>query len=398
MPNTNFQTIHQFGAGISQVIRQATGRDPVHNIDMEHVTVAQNKRGYPVQSFMGNPITFTGEQQGYLGSVLLEMFVHQNLNGYAYPWPAGGGTNIIPDETYTGLGYVKNAYINRGGEVINGSSYAVSQYFHVDPDTDYVFGEGSGHTYSDSILIAICFYDADYQYITGIDMNHVPNHSIHTPDNAVYARSTIKRNTPYLQLTKGTTILSYTPYSNICPIPSRNDIAVLIDRNGERQVYTSDFPAPGVYAGTFNMATGELTSTWAALPVSVLEWQRTTGSNTPRMYAAVPNMLNDVSHRFQIYTTHFRTITDTSVAVPDLPMYSIYALGGGSENVYVRVPDDMTVEQFEQEFADAMIVYPVNVPDISQLPKHVIPTAIGTNTVATDADLLEVTLYYLEDI
>lgn len=42
MPNTNFQTFHQMGQAINEVVRQATGRDNVQNIDMEHITVAQN--------------------------------------------------------------------------------------------------------------------------------------------------------------------------------------------------------------------------------------------------------------------------------------------------------------------------------------------------------------------
>lgn len=41
MPNTNFQTFHQMGQAINEVVRQATGRDAVQNIDMDHVTVAQ---------------------------------------------------------------------------------------------------------------------------------------------------------------------------------------------------------------------------------------------------------------------------------------------------------------------------------------------------------------------
>lgn len=42
MSNTNFQTFHQMGQAINEVVRQATGRDNVQNIDMEHITVAQN--------------------------------------------------------------------------------------------------------------------------------------------------------------------------------------------------------------------------------------------------------------------------------------------------------------------------------------------------------------------
>ncbi|MBQ1571616.1 MAG: hypothetical protein IIZ78_10860 [Clostridiales bacterium] len=44
MPNTNFQTIHQMGQAINEVVRQATGRDAVQNIDMDFVTVAFKKK------------------------------------------------------------------------------------------------------------------------------------------------------------------------------------------------------------------------------------------------------------------------------------------------------------------------------------------------------------------
>ena len=58
MPNTNFQTFHQMGQAINEVVRQATGRDAVQNIDMDHVTVAQNSY-YEEVTASGSIVSFT---------------------------------------------------------------------------------------------------------------------------------------------------------------------------------------------------------------------------------------------------------------------------------------------------------------------------------------------------
>lgn len=60
VPNTNSQTIHQMGLAINAVVRQATGRDVVQNIDMDWVTVAQNKT---VQVF-SNSIPYMFQRTG----------------------------------------------------------------------------------------------------------------------------------------------------------------------------------------------------------------------------------------------------------------------------------------------------------------------------------------------
>lgn len=44
MPNVNFKNFQQIGSLVSDIVKQATGRDAVQNLDMDYVSVAQNKK------------------------------------------------------------------------------------------------------------------------------------------------------------------------------------------------------------------------------------------------------------------------------------------------------------------------------------------------------------------
>lgn len=72
MGNTNFQTIHQMGTAISDIVKQATGRDNVQNVVMDHVTVAQNHR-YEEVDLSGQVVSF---QAGEAGLTFEKMVVH----------------------------------------------------------------------------------------------------------------------------------------------------------------------------------------------------------------------------------------------------------------------------------------------------------------------------------
>ena len=61
MSNTNFQTIHQMGNAISNVMKQAMGRENVQNIDMDFVTVAQRTR-WIEHIVSGDVVTFEDKE------------------------------------------------------------------------------------------------------------------------------------------------------------------------------------------------------------------------------------------------------------------------------------------------------------------------------------------------
>ena len=97
MPNTNFQTIHQMQRAINDFVKQATGRDNVQNIDIDHVTVAQNKH-FEEASASGRIVSFTTKT----GGLPLETCIAQ-----IEPVQAGSGTpspdNVRPITGWTGV-------------------------------------------------------------------------------------------------------------------------------------------------------------------------------------------------------------------------------------------------------------------------------------------------------
>ena len=95
MPNTNFQTFHQMGNAINDVVRQATGRDNVQNIDMDFVTVAQRTR-WIEHVVSGDIVTFETNMVSPLNYLMTNIFPVQNLHGYGNSWLGGAGKNLLP--------------------------------------------------------------------------------------------------------------------------------------------------------------------------------------------------------------------------------------------------------------------------------------------------------------
>ena len=90
--NTNEQTIHQMGFGISSLVKQATGRESVSNIEMDWVSVEQLAR-YIYGSGTGDLVSFDTNIPDAIESLIAYITAVQNLHGYDNPWPVGGGVN-----------------------------------------------------------------------------------------------------------------------------------------------------------------------------------------------------------------------------------------------------------------------------------------------------------------
>ena len=110
MPNTNFQTFHQMGTAINGVVRQATGRDNVQNIDMDFVTVAQRKR-LVEEIITGNPVRFVSNKVVPLDYLIADINPVQDLHEYDAPWAGGANKNLFDAEhpnatSSSGVNYV----------------------------------------------------------------------------------------------------------------------------------------------------------------------------------------------------------------------------------------------------------------------------------------------------
>ena len=163
-------------------------------------------------------------------TALVHISPSQNLHGYAKPWPAGGGKNLMP-------GLEKGVGINQttGEETVN-ANYAASDYIPVvlaSSDSYYLSG------LTDQLHVFVAAYNASKQFLGRTSGRNTTGFSITqslftygTPSGTgdiAYLRVTqYKASTDtgtidlvddlQVQLEAGSAATTYEPYSNICPI------------------------------------------------------------------------------------------------------------------------------------------------------------------------------------
>lgn len=147
----------------------------------------------------------------------------QDLHGMPNPYPAGASVNLISDGTDTSNGYVSGYFFLDTGEINSASNanYCISEYAEILPDTIYTWS----NTIVTAVGPAICFYDENKTYISGISAGGVASHTFTSPSNAKYFRSSqaspsymVSNPASGFQLEVGSTATAYRRYSNICPI------------------------------------------------------------------------------------------------------------------------------------------------------------------------------------
>ncbi len=117
VPNTNSQTIHQMGLAINAVVRQATGRDVVQNIDMDWVTVAQNKT---VQVF-SNSIPYMFQRTGGGMNIGNARLSRNKVIGGSLAWNQLANFSAIPSDAH-GITYSSS---DNKSVTINGTATSV---------------------------------------------------------------------------------------------------------------------------------------------------------------------------------------------------------------------------------------------------------------------------------
>ena len=161
------------------------------------------------ETITGAIVHFISKRARAIKSLIANISYTQDLNGYSYPWPAGGGKNLF-DESTIYHGYYAPDIIDR---MVLDEAYrtcvltlpAGTYTFSCDMANIYILryaigeqntsvtNEQSTVTFvvSSEAVVKICFRNTGTTALTG---------TFHT------------------QIESGSTATSYTPYSNICPI------------------------------------------------------------------------------------------------------------------------------------------------------------------------------------
>lgn len=176
----------------------------------------------------GNPASFSTNVSKPLNQLLIPFTPVQELYGMSSPYPAGASKNLIPDGTNTDNGYVSGYALHSDGTMTSSVYCYVSEYFPVVGESNYVLSQTT--TYSNES--AVCFYDSNKEYISGVSLSQLLSQQVIAPSNAVYARCTQVNKEYYYRLGKhliqfeeGTTATTPKWYSNVCPIFGRTQIS-----------------------------------------------------------------------------------------------------------------------------------------------------------------------------
>ena len=135
----------------------------------------------------------------------------QDLHGYDYPWPAGGGVNKFgPNTTPT-----SEAYIKSNGDTATGSTatdWIISDYISVLPETQYTFKPNT----TSGAAAYFAYYASDKTLISTIASS---NTTFTTPASCAFMKFSYRSTSYDIQLELGDSVsATYTPYSNLCPI------------------------------------------------------------------------------------------------------------------------------------------------------------------------------------
>ena len=201
----------------------------------------------------GNPIHITDALAKPVQALSVALEPIQDLHGYDNPWPAGGGANQWDEEWEVG-----SISASTGANTEDNSLIRSKNYIPILPNTEYfgcVVGASSGYN------VRARFYDSDKNFIgTGDYGLWNFNRAYKSPANAAYMRFAMQSDygTTYkndIAINYPSTVTTYSPYSNICPITGRS--AVGIERTGKNLANMfNDGKVPSISNGQLVTAAG----------------------------------------------------------------------------------------------------------------------------------------------
>lgn len=145
------------------------------------------------------------------------MGVHLYTNG---AWTDSGkiyrnSENLYnPNAKDTNNGYIANQYLSYEGYPTtpgSGLVWSTSEYIEINDDERYLSICGLSDTSSGSP--SICFYDVNYDYISGTPYQNIVNLHINIPNNSKYFRFSIDGRLSQIMVVFGINTVPFEPYN-----------------------------------------------------------------------------------------------------------------------------------------------------------------------------------------
>ena len=210
------------------------------------------------ETVTGNPVSFNAITPFPLRQLSVAFSPKQDLHGYDSPWPAGGGANKWDEEWVNAQEDIDATT----GEIVPSSGtywyFRSKNFIPVEPSTTYFDANGmvAGNYRK-------FFYDADKNYLSYVST--ASGSTFTTPANAHFMlfRFTNESGRVYennIAINYPSSVTTYSPYSNLCPILGWDSITVeqrgknLLQLTGRRVITAwsgtqRDFSEPTLYVG-----------------------------------------------------------------------------------------------------------------------------------------------------
>ena len=352
-------------------------------------------------TYTGNPVSFNAVNGGKMKSISVPFSYTQDLHGYANPWPAGGGKNILPDISRNSSGYdVSVSFVGNTATLTGlanssgGRNVFRSEYFSLAAGT-YYFKKFNESTVKPTVYLqngtSIVSADANGMFTLSADSTQM-NIGINVTSGTDY-------NYTGTFLISRENVAEYSPYSNICPISGLTGLSVYVSPTqdpDDATVYNVDWTtqAGTVYGGTVDVVTGQLTVTHAGIeydgssdePWAVYSLPRFS-INRADFTAPANSVVADIK------TNRLQVIAKSSMGNTN---YRFSASDSGSHQFMIRIDSSVNTVALLRTWLSnnpLQVVYKLATPLTYQLTPKTINALVGQNYIwSSNSQTLSVVL------
>ena len=208
------------------------------------------------KTITGNPIHILDALAKPAQALSVKLEPVQDLNGYSYPWPAGGGKNLL----WLNNGVFKTGAFRENRQLTGIGTWvgmSASNYLAPNNIVSYTIGDnnltveaksngygigfeakltaGKQYTLSwvgTNVYVGISFYDGDGAQLSYVTSGASPK-TFTVPESTANAIIVLRADNANVtgefsnvQLEEGQTATAYSPYANICPISGWSEVTV----------------------------------------------------------------------------------------------------------------------------------------------------------------------------
>ena len=347
---------------------------------------------FPTDIASGSIASFTdGADDLPLKSLVVNIDPVQDLNGYSYPWPAGGGKNL-----FNGT-FLQGYWAYADGTWVNSPNWITTEKIPCKASTSYTVSADAKATRWQGFV----WYDSNGDFISTDNLNSNVNIGLTktSPSNAAYlifniagypgTNDTIApSDVTYFQLEEGSSSTAYAPYENICPISGWTGMQ--LNANGTVIPISWQTEAGTVYGGTLDVTTGKLTVTMAMRSLNGTEnWASATANGHTRQRVnsvligikqitgggQTPNLISDIYPTKTPNATYAGTvgITNQQNSADLYIMDNRYDYVGSASDYKTWLSTN-----------NLKVVYELAEPVTYQLTPTEVATLLGDNTIWAD--------------